>query len=308
MIEVSNLQKRFNDFWALRGLTFEIKKGEVLGFLGPNGAGKTTTMRILTGYLSATSGRVLINNHDVFDDINYVKQLIGYLPEDNPLYPEMKVYEYLEFLKSLRKLPKAKESRIREIILTCGLKEVYTRYIGELSKGYRQRVGLAGCLLHDPQILILDEPTNGLDPNQIVEIRNLIKELGKNKTVILSTHILPEVQATCQRMIIINEGKIVARGTVSQLTKSAGGKNLIEAEFIGPAETVKRNLLKITGVISVKIMKNDKSCRMEIEFSHNKDIREAIFKTCVKNHWIILELTPKLLSLEDVFKKLTTKE
>lgn len=308
MIEVVNLTKRFNNITAINNISFSVEKGEIVGFLGPNAAGKTTTMRIITGYLSATSGQVSINGLDVFLNSDKTRKLIGYLAEDNPLYPEMKVYEYLFFLASIRQLGNKSKEKIKDVILKCGLSDVIIRYIGELSKGYRQRVGLAGCLLHNPEILILDEPTTGLDPNQIVEVRNLIKKMGKDKTVILSTHILPEVQATCQRAIIINEGKIIAQGTVNELTQKAKGKNILEVKIKGPKEKIETVISKTNGILKLKSERENGIVKLEIETESNIDVRELIFKLCVKNNWVLLEQTPKVLSLEEVFQRLTTKE
>lgn len=308
MIEVSNLSKKFNEVSVLDNITFSVGKGEIVGFLGPNGAGKTTTMRIITGYLSATSGQALVNGLDVFENSNEVRSLIGYLPEDNPLYPEMKVYEYLAFLAQIRNLGAKTYQRLKKVVLSCGLEKILIQPIGELSKGYRQRVGLAGCLLHDPEILILDEPTNGLDPNQIIEIRNLIKELGKNKTVVLSTHILSEVQATCQKTIIINEGKIVACGTAAELMSKAKGKNILEVYIKGEDKRgIEATISQLNGVLGVKsISGKGTKQRLEIETKGNLDIRETIFKLCLKKDWVLLEQTPKVISLEEVFQKLTT--
>lgn len=308
MIEVNNLSKKFGDFSALKNISFSVKKGQIVGFLGPNGAGKTTTMRIITGYLSATSGKVLINNLDVCQNSQETRKLIGYIPEDNPLYPEMKVYEYLFFLARIRNLRDRTSKMVKKAVLTCNLENVLTRQIGELSKGFKQRVGLAGALLHDPDILILDEPTTGLDPNQIVEIRNLIKKLGRDKTVILSTHILPEVQATCEKAIIINEGKIVAQGTVDELTKKARGKNILEVKIKGPKEKIEAEINKIFGISEIKSQSENQICSFEIETEGDTDIREPIFKLCVENNWILLEQTTKVLSLEEIFRRLTIKE
>ena len=229
MIEVEHLTKRFGPIVAVDDITFEIRKGEVVGFLGPNAAGKTTTMRLLTCFLPSDSGTARIGGHDIHENPLEIRKQIGYLPENAPLYVDMTVTEYLHFISEIRGIPKESiKSRIDDMIDVCGIKKVIYREIGELSKGFRQRVGLAQTMIHDPDILILDEPTSGLDPNQIVEIRELIKEIGKEKTVILSTHILPEVQATCGRIIIINEGSIAGSGTPEELRSRAEGLETVE--------------------------------------------------------------------------------
>jgi ABC-2 type transport system ATP-binding protein len=227
MIHVQNLVKLYGDFIAVDGISFDIKKGEIVGFLGPNGAGKTSTMRVLTCYLPATSGEVTINGYDAFEDPYHVKKSIGYLPENAPLYLDMKVEEYLDYVADIRGIsPSQRKKRILEIAHRTGLTPRLRQEIGHLSKGFRQRVGLAQALIHDPEVLILDEPTSGLDPNQIIEIRSLIKEIGKQKTIIFSTHILSEAEATCDRLFIINKGRIVASGTSHALQKEFGGKSL----------------------------------------------------------------------------------
>ena len=231
-IEVKNLTKFFGKTRVLDNLSFNIDKGEIIGFLGPNGAGKTTTMRILTGFLAPSSGDVRIGGLEVLEHTLSIRKKIGYLPENNPLYLDMKVFEYLEFIASTKNIPDSK-SEIRRVVRVCGLTDRMGQTIGELSKGYRQRVGLAQALLGDPEIIILDEPTSGLDPNQIMEIRNLIKKIGETKTIILSTHILSEIQATCNRAIIINKGKIVASGTTDELISQARGRTKIRAVIQG---------------------------------------------------------------------------
>lgn len=306
MIKISNLTKKYGDVKVLDNISLEVKKGEILGFLGPNGAGKTTTMKILTGFISATSGQAFIDDVNVQEDSIAVRRKIGYLPENNPLYEDMKVSEYLNFVAQMRELNN--QERVDEIIKTCGIEAVMEKNIVELSKGFRQRVGLACALMHDPDVLILDEPTSGLDPNQIVEIRNLIKKLGKQKTVILSTHILPEVQATCDRVVIINEGKIVASGTLDEITKQAKGKAEINAIIQGAEEKIKQALSSLLGVKAVlKESKGDENI-YKIQVEKANDLREAIFDLCVKNNWKLLGLTVNLVSLEDVFRELTTKE
>ncbi|HPA73620.1 MAG TPA: ATP-binding cassette domain-containing protein, partial [Spirochaetota bacterium] len=251
MISVSNLTKKYGDFTAVNNISFTIRKGEITGLLGPNGAGKTTTLRMLTGYLAPTSGTVNVGDYRIDEQPLEVKRVIGYLPESVPIYGDMLVFDYLKFVHDLREMEG--DGRLREIAALCGIEEIMHKSVGELSKGYRQRVGLAHAMIHDPEILILDEPTSGLDPNQIVEIRNIIKEIGKKKTVILSTHILPEVEATCERVIIINRGDIVQDGNVGQLMSSFGNESVISVSVTGPAyEELASVLGAVAGVKSVK--------------------------------------------------------
>lgn len=301
MIAIKNLTKEYHGVKALDKISLEVKKGEILGFLGPNGAGKTTTMKIITGFIAPTSGQVLVDNINVQEDSLKIRKKIGYLPENNPLYDDMRVKEYLAFIAGMREL--SDKSKVADIIDTCGLKTVTDKGIAELSKGFRQRVGLAAALLGDPEILILDEPTSGLDPNQIVEIRKLIKKIGEKKTVILSTHILPEVQATCDRVIIINEGKIVASGTIEEIAQQAQGKEEIYLQIKGPAVIIKE-LAKLKNILN--IAKQDDYLKIQIE--RGKDIREQIFDCVVANHGKILEMKKISVSLEDIFRELTTKE
>lgn len=309
MIKVDNLTKHYGEIKALDGITFEIKRGEVLGFLGPNGAGKTTTMKILTGFIAPTSGEVKIDNLDLIQDSLKIREKIGYLPESVPLYTDMKVFEYLKFVAEIRGIEKSKlVSRLKEMIKVCGLEKVIRQNIGEISKGYKQRVALAQAMIHNPEILILDEPTSGLDPNQIVEIRDLIKKLGEKKTVILCTHILQEVQAVCNRVIIINEGKIVAAGTPEELQTQAKGKTFIHCQIKGAEpEEVKEELSAIEGIKSVGLLpkqyEQGHGYKMEVV---SGDPREAIFKKVVQQKWELLGLSQEEASLEDIFRKLTT--
>jgi len=298
MIAIKNLTKEYNGVKALDKISLEVKRGEILGFLGPNGAGKTTAMKIITGFIAPTSGEVLVDNINVQEDSLKIRRKIGYLPENNPLYDDMKVKEYLNFIAGMREL--ADKNKIDDIIDTCGLKTVVEKGIAELSKGFRQRVGLAAALLGDPEILILDEPTSGLDPNQIVEIRKLIKKIGEKKTVILSTHILPEVQATCDRVIIVNEGKIVAAGTIEEIAKQAQGKEEIYLQIKGSVKIVKE-LAKIKNIL--KVEEQDNYLKLQIE--HGTDVREEIFDCVVANKAKILEMKKISVSLEDVFRELT---
>ncbi len=307
MINVRNLTKTYGETIAVDDISFEVEKGEILGFLGPNGAGKTTTMKIITCFMPPNSGDVTIDGLDVTERSLEIRQKIGYLPEQNPLYYDMDVGDYLHFVAELRGIPKDQHrDRIKRMVEVCGLKEVVGRSIGELSKGYRQRVGLAQAMIHDPEIIILDEPTSGLDPNQIVEIRNLIKEIGKKKTVILSTHILPEVQATCNRAIIIDRGKIVADGTLQDLQASFQGLEKINLEIRAPRNGCAEKLRAIEHVKNV----NEQTAKGEVqsfvlEIEKGRDLREQIFDLSVREGWKLLELHREVTSLEDVFRQLT---
>ena len=296
---VTQLVKTYDAQRAVDGISFEARKGEVLGFLGPNGAGKTTTMKIVTGYLPQTEGKVEVCGFDVNDEAMAARACIGYLPEQNPLYREMYVREYLSFTAGLHKM-KNVAKRVDEMVERTGLSSHRHKQIGELSKGYRQRVGLAQAMLHDPQVLILDEPTTGLDPNQIVEIRQLIKDLGKEKTVILSTHILGEVEAICDRAIIINKGKLVADAPIQELKQQFAGQSIVTAEF---AESVDKNLLaKIKNVRKVNMLDKNK---WQLEADAAQDIRAEVFAFAVANKLTLLELHKEVFSVEDVFQQLT---
>jgi ABC-2 type transport system ATP-binding protein len=303
---VKNLVKRYNGYKAVDNISFRVNKGEVLGFLGPNGAGKSTTMKIITCYLSPSEGDVEIGGYSILNEPEKVKQLIGYLPENNPLYLDMPIIEYLEFSALLQGVSKDKvQGRIREMIRVCGLMGEKHKQIGELSKGYRQRVGLAQAMIHDPQVLILDEPTTGLDPNQIVEIRKLIKEIGKEKTVILSTHNLPEVESTCDRILIINKGKIVADGTSQNLRGQAKGKEVIQVKIEdGKREEVLSLLKTIPYVIKVDEMQGA-AFSYEIQAEKIGDPKREIFKMCVDKGWVLTGMTTFETRLEDIFHDLT---
>lgn len=308
MIEIKNLTKKYGEAKALDDVSFSVGKGEILGFLGPNGAGKTTTMKIITAFISPTSGTVEVGGLDVIDDSLEVRKKIGYLPENVPLYEDMKVLEYLKFIAEIRGLSKGEaRDRIHKMIDSCGLKKVIRKTISELSKGYRQRVGLAQAMVHNPEILILDEPTTGLDPNQIAEIRNLIKELGKDKTVIFSTHILPEVSATCSRAIIINEGKIAAEGTPKDLAGKLKGKNIIYIKVKGPKQEVLNCLNEMENVESAKESdrESDDITGYEITAKGEADLREYVFMAIARKGWSVLESRTVEASLEDVFRELT---
>ncbi len=308
MIEIKSLTKKFADTVVLDNINFEVKDGEILGFLGPNGAGKTTTMKIITSFWAPTKGTVVVNGIDVSKNPLEARKKIGYLPETVPLYDEMRVYEYLKFVAEIRGIKKneLKES-IKRVVKDCGLSDVIRKPIDELSKGYRQRVGLAQAIIHNPEILILDEPTTGLDPNQIIEIRDLIKKIGKEKTVILSTHILSEVDATCDRVVVINKGKIVGEGTPAELAQKVKSKNIIYIKIKGPKEEVVSKLKSINNIskIQTKDQEADDIYGYEIESSGENDIREELSNIIMKSGWGILEFSTKTASLEDVFRELT---
>ncbi len=310
MIEVSNLVKKYGDQPAVDSISFNIAKGEILGFLGPNGAGKTTTVKIITCFMSATSGSVKVDGYDVFDHSLEVRKRIGYLPETTPLYPEMNVLDYLELIQSLRKMPVAtRRPRLMDMIELCGLGEVIHKDIGELSKGYRQRVGLAQAIIHDPEILILDEPTIGLDPNQVVEIRSLIGRLGAEKTLILCTHILSEVEAVCNRVLIINRGKLVADGTPDSLRAGMHGQQrlMVQVKADGDPHAVATRLNELSNTaVTEKKVDADGIAHIEITTDKNQDLREEVFRSVVDAGWVILEMRRDVQSLEDVFRDLTT--
>lgn len=312
MIRVENLTKNYGSFRAVDQVTFNVHKGEVLGFLGPNGAGKSTTMKMLTCFLAPTSGSATVAGHDVFDQSLEVRRRLGYLPEDTPLYRDMTVLEYLEFAAEMRQMdPGKRTARIKEAGGRCGLSEVAGKLIGELSKGFRQRLGLAQAILHDPDILVLDEPTSGLDPNQIVEIRQLIKELGQEKTVILSTHILPEVQATCTRILIISGGKLVADDTPEALrAREKGSRYRVVVQANGTAQDSIRDKLAGLGGVSrcEKIATEAGAHAFALDGGASGDLRSVIFRAAVDNQWPLLELVREAVSLEDVFRTLTTRD
>ena len=310
MIEVRELTKSYGTTIAVNQVTFDAHAGEVLGFLGPNGAGKTTTMRILTCYLSADAGSATVAGYDVFEESVEVRKHIGYLPESAPLYTDMGVIEYLNFMTQVRNIPKSqRKERIRTVIDTCGLEDVIQKDIGELSKGYRQRVGLAQSLIHDPPILILDEPTSGLDPSQIIEIRNLIKNIGQEKLVLFSTHILPEVSATCSRILIINDGKIVANGTPDELASQAKGEEIVHITIRGTQETIEAQLSELEFVSQWNCVgTDDGTVSYQINAGHGSDAAEALFHVAVENGWSLTELRQESVDLEDVFLNLTHRE
>jgi ABC-2 type transport system ATP-binding protein len=316
MVEVQSLRKDYGAHRALVDISFKVSRGEIVGFLGPNGAGKTTTMRILTGYLRPTVGSARIAGIDVAEDRLAAQKLIGYLPENAPLYDDMMVKEFLDYVADLRGLEATvRRDRLRTICERCGLIKVLGKDIGTLSKGFRQRVGLAQAMLHDPDLLILDEPTSGLDPNQIVEIRELIKDLGREKTVILSTHILPEVQATCGRIIIINEGKLVADDTPDALTEREAGAVIHVVVKSKDSAVVDRQRVQaafsaLAGVRHVDIADGEggTTAGFRVKASGAADPREAIFQAAVANSFVLLDLHRERVSLEDTFRRLTRGE
>ena len=303
-IKIEHLTKKYGVQKAVDDISFEVKTGEILGFLGPNGAGKTTTMKIITGYIDSDQGNVTIGGQPVKS--GQTKRYIGYLPEHNPLYHDMPVIDYLHFCAAIQGMePSLIPARIKEMIRVCGLNAEKHKKIGELSKGYRQRTGLAQALIHDPEILILDEPTTGLDPNQIVEIRELIKSIGKEKTVILSTHILPEVEATCDRILIINKGKIVADGTATTLRKQARGKQVLHVQIQdADTDTIFNQLRTLPSIAMVDIL-DAATNRFEVQSDQHTSPNREVFELCVKNKWALTELIPYETRLEDVFRDLT---
>ncbi len=305
-IIIENLTKTYGLQKAVNNVSFTVKKGEVLGLLGPNGAGKTTLMKAITNYFAPTAGRIMVGDFSVTEQPEQVKKLIGYLPESNPLYTDMAIIDYLTFVAELHGIHKSRiKSRIGEMIVMCGLQKEKHKKIGELSKGYKQRVGLAQALIHDPEVLVLDEPTEGLDPNQIVEIRELIKKIGREKTVILSSHILAEVEATCQRIIIINNGVIVADGTSDELRKRSQGKELLKVSIEGDSYSdIHQALLALDSIEMADPSKENEQV-FDVTSKENLSSRKTIFDMCVKKGWYISELTPIETKLEDIFRQVT---
>jgi ABC-2 type transport system ATP-binding protein len=292
-------------------MSFEVQKGEILGFLGPNGAGKTTTMRIITGFMPASDGNVRVDGFDVFDNPIDVRKRIGYLPENPPLYLDMNVVGYLRFVAKIKGVPRDRlESEVTRVMKRVNITDVQERIIAKLSKGYKQRVGLAQALLNDPPVLILDEPTIGLDPKQILEVRELIKALAGNHTVVLSTHILPEVEQTCHRVIIIDRGKIVAVDTPQNLRTQLQGGERVTVEVQGPVSEIISKLKTMSGVVTVQKVSesSDGLHRLQIEGEQKRDIRSDLARTIVQNGWGLYELQSATMSLEDIFLKLTTAE
>ena len=306
MIKVENLTKRYAGHTAIRDLSFEVGKGEIVGFLGPNGAGKSTTMRILSSFMPPTSGRASIAGFDIFEQSLQARAHLGYMPENVPLYGDMRVTEYLDYRAALKGVPHRRiAERVGDVKELCGLKDVERKLIGALSKGYRQRVGLADALVHEPDLLILDEPTSGLDPNQIRQVRDLIKNLGKQHTILLSTHILPEVEMTCSRVIIINKGRIEASDTPANLLgeiRTAGGV-VLEAK-VGTDNGVEE-LKKIVGVRDVATSADGDWQRFSLRVESGADVREEVFQLAATRRWAVRELSQRRATLEDVFVELT---
>lgn len=313
MIEVKNVTKRYGQTLAVDDISFNVDKGEIVGFLGPNAAGKTTTMRIITSFMPPTAGKVSVGGYDVFDDAMEVKKRIGYLPENPPLYHEMKVSDYLHFVAAIKGVNKKDiPKQVDRVIEQTSLGEMRDRIIRKLSKGFRQRVGLAQALIHDPDVLILDEPTVGLDPKQIIEVRELIKNLAHEHTIILSTHILPEVSMTCERVVIINRGRIVAEDTPDNLTSSLKSGETLQLQVEGSFDDIKPKLETISGVAAVSLDNSitaaGKVCGIRLESSPGTDVRKEVASTIVQNNWGLLELHQVSLTLEDIFLELTTEE
>ena len=311
MIEVSNLVKKYGDHTAVDHLSFQIEKGKIYGFLGPNGAGKSTTMNMITGYIASTEGKVMIDGHDILEEPEAAKKCIGYLPEMPPLYFDMTVLEYMKFAADLKKIPKKdKDKQIKEVMDMVKITDMKDRLIKNLSKGYRQRVGLAQAILGYPEVIILDEPTVGLDPKQIIEIRDLIKSLKQKHTVILSSHILSEVRAVCDYVLIISHGKLVASDTPDNLERLAAGSNSLLMKVKGEKDTIRKDLETIEGVTGVEMSydSDEELWKTKVSIQENVDIREKVFYAMAKANCPIYEMQVKRVSLEDVFLELTEGE
>ena len=310
MIEVQHLTKRYGPVTAVDDISFRVERGEILGFLGPNGAGKTTTMRILTGYMPATEGKAIVAGFDVFDQPIEAKRRTGYLPETPPLYPDMSVLEYLQFVAKIKGVPgNERRERIQTVMKRTRIDDMANRLCAKLSKGYKQRVGIAQALIHNPDDLIIDEPTAGLDPKQIIETRQLIKELAGDHTIILSTHILPEVSQTCQRVVIINKGRVVAVDTPDNLTARLRGSETLYLQVDSMGADAAPALLGVDGVSRVvESERRDGMAGYEIESQQGRDVRRDLARAVVSSGWGLLELRPLRISLEDVFLSLTTEE
>jgi ABC-2 type transport system ATP-binding protein len=308
MIQVENLTKNFNTLCAVDRISFNVQKGEILGLLGPNGAGKTTTLRMLTGFLKPTSGSIHVGDYSIDGQLLEIKKILGYLPESAPLYHDMLVYDYLRFVAAVRCMDAGRrKTRIREIGGLCGIDEVMHQPIGELSKGYRQRVGLAHAMMDDPEVLVLDEPTSGLDPNQIVEIREIIKRIGKAKTVVFSTHILSEAEATCDRVAIIHRGKIAADSSTARLKETLGGRSRIHLtlEQAG-ADDVRGEIGSVPGVDRVEVLGQDNGpLRLRLDCEPTTDPRAEIYRRIRQTNWVILDFHQETQTLESVFRELT---
>jgi len=309
MIEVEGLTKFYGNFQALKGISFSVDKGEILGFLGPNGAGKTTTMRILTCFFPATGGKARVAGFDVFEDAIEVRKRLGYLPENVPIYMDMVAEDYLKYAAGLKGVPaKELKGRVEKVMDEVGITHMKRKLVREMSKGYRQRLGLAQALVNDPEVLILDEPTIGLDPKQIIDIRKLIKDLSGRRTVILCTHILPEVSMVCNKVVIISEGRLVAVDSTKNLTGSLHGSKRVILKVVGPGADVSGAIKKVNGVKSVDAVNVDGVAEYRVDFDKDRDSRSDIAAMVVGKGWKLLEMKSVEMSLEDVFVKLVTKE
>ena len=310
MIKVENLSKFYGDVKAVKSINFELNDGEIVGFLGANGAGKSTTLKVMTGYLTPTTGNVYVNDLDIQSNTLEIQKQIGYLPELNPLYPEMRVYDLLEFTGNIRNITgKAFKNSLARVIEQCGLKGVIHRMVSECSKGYKQRIGLACAMIHDPKILILDEPVTGLDPNQIVEIRNLIKNLGTEKLVLMSSHILQEIQATVNRIIIIHKGEIVADGTNEELMSGFMGNTKLTLEIKNAEDsTIEALTEKIPTISLVDTTTKNGSQILHLEYPKEKDPREELFQYAIDSNWVVTEMSPHSVNLESIFRTLTMED
>ena len=306
-VVVENLTKSFENQKAVDSISFKAKRGEILGFLGPNGAGKTTTMKIMAGLLTPDFGNITFGDYSIWKQAGKIKNIIGYPPERNPLYDEMNVTDFLFFISKLHNIPKYKiTSRVLDMIRLCGLDNDKHKQIGELSKGFRQRVGIAQALIHDPEVVILDEPTTGLDPNQIFGIRKIIKEIGEEKTVILSSHILSEIETTCDQVMIMSNGKIVANGTTSELRRKSDAEYCLKIGIKGGETTdIHEALNDLPGVLHIEIIHKQ---NFELQCKPDVEIEKSIFNLCQENNWYISELTPVQTRLEDIFRKVTQNE
>ena len=306
-VVVENLTKSFENQKAVDSISFKAKRGEILGFLGPNGAGKTTTMKIMAGLLTPDFGNITFGDYSIWKQAGKIINIIGYLPERNPLYDEMNVIDFLFFISKLHNIPKYKiTSRVLDMIRLCGLDNDKHKQIGELSKGFRQRVGIAQALIHDPEVVILDEPTTGLDPNQIFGIRKIIKEIGEEKTVILSSHILSEIETTCDQVMIMSNGKIVANGTTSELRRKSDAEYCLKIGIKGGETTdIHEALNDLPGVLHIEIIHKQ---NFELQCKPDVEIEKSIFNLCQENNWYISELTPVQTRLEDIFRKVTQNE
>ena len=310
MIKVENLSKFYGDVKAVKSINFELNDGEIVGFLGANGAGKSTTLKVMTGYLTPTTGNVYVNDLDIQSNTLEIQKQIGYLPELNPLYSEMRVYDLLEFTGNIRNITgKAFKNSLARVVEQCGLKGVIHRMVSECSIGYKQRIGLACAMIHDPKILILDEPVTGLDPNQIVEIRNLIKDLGTEKLVLMSSHILQEIQATVNRIIIIHKGEIVADGTNEELMSGFMGNTKLTLEIKNAEDsTVKELTEKIPSISLVDTTTRNGSQILHLEYPKEKDPREELFQYAIDSNWVVTEMSPHSVNLESIFRTLTMED